>query len=132
MIRLNRKVEYALMALKFMACRPAGQLTSAKEISDALSLPFDATARVLQAMAHRGLLDVEQGASGGYRIHGDLAAISFHQLVEIIEGPVEIARCLHGEDCDLLPTCNIRSPLTALNKKLERFYRDISLREVLS
>lgn len=132
MIRLNRKVEYALMSLKFMARKSAAELTSAKEISDALKLPFDATARVLQAMAHQGLLHVEQGACGGYRIRNGLAGVSFHQLVEIIEGPVEIARCLHGEDCDLLPTCNIRAPLNALNRRLERVYRDISLSEVLS
>lgn len=132
MIRLNRKVEYALMALKFMARKSAGELTSAKEISDALKMPFDATARALQAMAQRGLLDVEQGACGGYRIRNGLDGVTFHQLVEIIEGPVEIARCLHGDECDLLQTCNIRTPLSALNKKLERFYREIPLMEILS
>lgn len=131
MNRLNRKVEYALMALKFMAAKPAGALTSAKEISDALNLPFDATARVLQAMAHAGFLRVVQGAHGGYGIVKDLSEISFHQLVEIIEGPLEIARCLHNEGCDLSSKCNIQSPMSVLNSKLAEFYQGLRLDEIL-
>jgi len=131
MNRLNRKVEYALMALKFMAAKPANSLTSAKEISDSLNLPFDATARVLQAMAHAGFLRVVQGAHGGYGIVKDLSEISFHQLVEIIEGPLEIARCLHNENCDLLSKCNIQSPMSVLNDKLTEFYQALRLDEIL-
>jgi Rrf2 family transcriptional regulator, nitric oxide-sensitive transcriptional repressor len=131
MNRLNRKVEYALMALKFMASKPSSTLTSAKEISENLNLPFDATARVLQSMAHAGFLRVVQGAHGGYVIIKDLSQISFHQLVEVIEGPLEIARCLHGEGCELLHTCNIQSPMSVLNQKLVEFYQGLSLAEIL-
>jgi Rrf2 family nitric oxide-sensitive transcriptional repressor len=131
MNRLNRKVEYALMALKFMARKRVNELTSAKEISDTMSLPFDATARVLQMMAHEGILRVEQGAQGGYCIGRDLAKVSFHELVEMIEGPLEIARCLHGNDCELLDTCNIQSPMSILNRKLTQFYQGMALAEIL-
>jgi Rrf2 family transcriptional regulator, nitric oxide-sensitive transcriptional repressor len=56
MNRLNRKVEYALMALKVMAQKRAGELTSAKEVVEKTGCPFDATARVLQQMAQKGIL----------------------------------------------------------------------------
>jgi Rrf2 family protein len=131
MNRLNRKVEYALMALKYMAEKPASSLTSAKEISDRLDLPFDATARVLQAMAHAEILRVVQGAHGGYGIAKDLKQVSFHDLVGHIEGPLEIARCLHGEGCELLAKCNIQSPMNVLNHKLLKFYQNLALAEVL-
>ena len=131
MNRLNRKVEYALMALKYLARKRSDELASAKEISDSLGLPFDATARVLQMMAQRELLHVEQGTHGGYRIKSDLAKVSFHDLVEVIEGPIEVARCLHGEECELLPTCNIQSPMSFLNRKLEQFYQGLWLADIL-
>lgn len=131
MNRLNRKVEYALMALKYMAAKPSLTLTSAKEVSDELELPFDATARVLQVMAHAGILRVVQGAHGGYGIAKDLGQVSFHELVEKIEGPLEIARCLHGEGCELLSKCNIQSPMSVLNHKLSQFYQGLALSEIL-
>ena len=132
MNRLNRKVEYALMALKYMARKPAGTLTSAKEISDSLHLPFDATARVLQVMGQRNWLHVEQGTLGGYGIGRPLEELSLYDLVAAIEGPVDIARCIHGEGCDLLSSCNIHSPITELNKKVEKFYQGLVLSEILA
>lgn len=119
------------MSLKYMAQKCPGELTSAKEISDNMRLPFDATARVLQAMAHHQLLHVEQGAQGGYSIRRDLNKVSFHDLVEMIDGRIEIVRCLHGDDCDLLPTCNIQSPINVLNRKLAQFYQGLLLGDIL-
>ncbi len=132
MQRLNRKVEYALMALKVIAHKRPGELTSAKDIVDICGSPFDATARVLQQMAQRGILRSEQGAHGGYLLLRDLAKLSFHDLNEIILGPVAAAKCLHGEDaCDLKAKCNIVTPVTLFNRKLGEFYQSLSVGELL-
>lgn len=131
MIRLNRKVEYALMALKFMSRKPRAALTSAKEIAEALQIPFDATARVLQILAHHDVLFVVQGTQGGYRLKQDLGKVSLYKLVEVIEGPFEIARCLSDEDCDLVGHCNIQNPIQILNRKIADFYQGLNLAEVL-
>ncbi|MEK6554068.1 MAG: Rrf2 family transcriptional regulator, partial [Bdellovibrionota bacterium] len=68
MNKMNRKVEYALMALKFMSSKEAGQLTSVKEICQSTGAPFDATSRVMQLMAQKKILKAEMGAQGGYQI----------------------------------------------------------------
>jgi len=95
-------------------------------------LPFDATARVLQLMAHRGLLRVEQGMAGGYSILRELNKVTFLELIEVIEGPVEIARCLNDRhECDLHSTCNIQSPVTTLNRRIEQFYQTLYLADLL-
>ncbi len=56
MNKMNRKMEYALMALRHISQKPSTQLTSAKEIADLMHIPFEVTARVLQALSSRGLL----------------------------------------------------------------------------
>lgn len=134
MYRINRKIEYALMALKQMSQKMPGELTSAKEVCDQLKTPFDATARVMQIMANKGLLRSEHGAFGGYQITKDLAKVSLYDLVEMIEGPQALVKCIHnadGESCDIRSNCNISQPLTVLNQKLNDFYRGVSLRELL-
>ncbi|HVK62644.1 MAG TPA: Rrf2 family transcriptional regulator [Bdellovibrionales bacterium] len=135
MNKINRKVEYALIGLKHMRAKAPGELTSVKELSQAYGCPFDATSRVMQVLAARGVLRSEQGAHGGYMIAKDLNRVSFYDLNEMILGPVAVARCLHDQEaespCEIRGTCNIVSPVQTLNRKLIEFYRGLSVAELL-
>lgn len=132
MNRLNRKVEYALMALKVMSQKRQGELTSAKEIVDLTGCPFDATAKVLQLLAQKGILKSEHGAHGGYVLVRDTSKVSLHELMEIIVGPVAVAKCQqHLADCDLKSKCNILSPMAVMNRKLAGFYQTVTVGELL-
>lgn len=121
------------MALKQMSQKTPGELTTAKEISDNLRTPFDATARVLQLMASRGLLRSEHGATGGYQILRDLAKVNLLELIEMIEGPTAVVKCMQseGETCEINSSCNIIAPVAFLQNKIHDFYRGINLRELL-
>jgi Rrf2 family nitric oxide-sensitive transcriptional repressor len=132
MNRMSRKIEYSLMALKFMTKKALGELTTAKEVSDALHTPFDATARVMQVMAQKGLLKSEQGAFGGYQIAKDLAKVSLLDLIQFVEGPTALVKCLQSEEpCEIRGQCNIVSPIQTLNVKMKAFYQSLSLKEIL-
>lgn len=133
MNKLNKKVEYALMALKYMTAKPAGSLTTAKEVVTSTGVPFDATARVMQIMGQKEILKSEQGAQGGYQLVGDLSKVSFFDLIEMILGPLGIAKCLHGsENCDMFESCNIQQPINHLNNRLVEFYKGVTLEEILA
>lgn len=132
MNKMNKKMEYALMALKHISLKADAHLTSAKEIADQMHIPFEVTAKVLQALASRGLLKAEYGAGGGYSLARPLSEVSIHQLSEMLEGHVTLTKCLgHEEPCELSSTCNITSPISNLNKKVQEFYKSVSLSEVL-
>lgn len=134
MNRINRKVEYALMALKYMSQKYAGQLTTVKEICQATGAPFDATSRVMQLMAQRGILKSVHGAHGGYLIARDLSKVSFYDVAETVLGPVEVVRCAgaHSESCEFLHKCNVQSPLQNLNNRLIGFYQTVTVAELLN
>ncbi len=121
------------MALRHMAAKYQGELTTAKEVCDAYKTPFDVTSKVMQSMAHKGLLKSEQGAHGGYLILKDLSKVSFYDLIQMVEGPVAIVKCInHGPaSCEMADTCNIISPVTMLNEKLVDFYRSLPLMELV-
>lgn len=131
MTKLNRKVEYSLMALKYLHAQGDNKVT-AKEVAEALHASFDVMARVMQIMAQRGLLVSEQGASGGYRLAQSLNQISLHQLVEMIEGPTALVKCISDSGgCDIQSNCNILSPVKSLNAKLTSFFKQISVLELV-
>jgi Rrf2 family nitric oxide-sensitive transcriptional repressor len=132
MLKLNRKLEYAFIALQHMKGKKPGELTSANEIAETYSVPFDATARVLQVMAQKLILRAEQGAQGGYQIIKDLRKVTLFDLMEMILGPVEMARCFSGAGCGIESTCNVRTPVRVLEAKLSEFYRNLSLADLLN
>lgn len=132
MNRINRKIEYALMALKYMSQKTPGELTTAKEVTENFHTPFDATARVMQVMAQNSWLRSEQGSMGGYQLTKDLSKLNMQDLIEMIEGRMAVARCLHKQiPCEIQSSCNIISPVATINTKLNEFYQNLNLKDLL-
>lgn len=131
MFKMNRKVEYALMALKHMSRKRPGEITTAKEIADTYNCSFDTIARILQVLAQKNWLHVSHGASGGYHIIKDLAKVSFYDLSVLVLGPIKLVRCI-SSSCQIKKTCNIINPAHKLNEKLIEFYQSQSIDSLLS
>ena len=132
MLKINRKVEYALMTLKFMTCKKDGELTSAREICEMFKTPFDTTAKVMQSLNNNGILTSIQGVKGGYTLSKDLKKISYIDLTSIIEGKAVALGCDNNPKCNRRKSCNISAPIKKLNKKLTAYLNKISLDELLS
>lgn len=131
MIKINRRVEYALMVLKLMKEKDAVELTTAREVCDRFETPFDTTAKVMQLMNASGILHSHKGVKGGYTLARDLNQISYMELVELIEGKSFMMDC-HEGPCDLLHKCNISQPIKRLNDYLINIFNALSLNELLS
>jgi Rrf2 family transcriptional regulator, nitric oxide-sensitive transcriptional repressor len=133
MFKINRKLEYALISLRHMSTKAPGQLTSAKEICDIYHAPFDPTSRVLQIMAQHEIVRAEQGAHGGYQIMKDLSKVTLQDLTEMIEGPIQIVNCFHGDysNCGITASCNVISPMLNLNEKISSLFQTINVQELI-
>ncbi len=143
MLKINKKVEYALMALKHLADHNAflneneksdPPLISAREICDQYGTPFDTMAKVMQIMNAHDLLKSVKGIKGGYYLNKNLSNISYIELVRMIEGRDELLRVCqsHKGMCELFSKCNIITPVEQLNKKLSQFLDTLSLEELLN
>ena len=133
MFKMNRKIEYALIALKHMSKKDPKKLTSAKEICDAYETPFDPTSRVLQIMTQHGVLHAEQGAKGGYRITRNLNGLTARELSDMIIGPIEITTCLHDHpsECSISSKCRIISSMASLNDRIRDLFDTISVAHLI-
>lgn len=133
MFKINRKIEYALIAIKHMSAKNPKSLTSAKEICDIYRTPFDPTSRVLQIMTQKSVLHAEQGAKGGYRIKQDLSRFSMRDLSDMIIGPIEIANCIHGDycECNIAAHCHIIAPMLNLNEKIKELFATVMVAELI-
>lgn len=134
MIKINRKVEYGLVALKYMMGKPSDQLTSVREICEHFGAPFDPLAHVMRILNSNGLVKSEQGARGGYRLLGDVTTMPFGDFIEMIEGhPLAFASCVLEDDdrCNMKERCNILSPMHHFHLRLMEFMQSVTLGDLM-
>src|SRR5689334_5424157 len=112
MLRLSKKADYALIAMKYLAADAPHGTASAREIAERHDIPLELLAKVLQQLTRRGLLVSQMGIHGGYQIARPATAISVADVIQAIDGPLEITACgPTDERCDQFSKCNVRDPL---------------------
>ena len=118
MLRLSKKADYALMAMKHLAVRGDRSSSSAREIAELYAIPIELMAKVLQRLARRGLLLSQQGTRGGYQLARVPGQISVADVIQAIDGPVTVTACSTDEgQCEQFEKCNVRDPLWKVRER---------------
>jgi Rrf2 family protein len=119
MLRLSKKTDYALMAMRHLALRPDRGSSSAREIAEQYDIPVELLAKVLQRLVRHGFLRSHQGTRGGYVLARVPALISVADVIQAIDGPVTVTACSsEAEGCDQYEKCNIRDPLWRIKDRI--------------
>jgi Rrf2 family protein len=119
MLRLSKKADYALMAMKHLALRGERGASSAREIAEQYGIPIELMAKVLQRLVRRGLLLSQQGTRGGYQLARVPGEISVADVIQAIEGPVTVTACSTDDgQCDQYSKCNVRDPLFKVRARI--------------
>jgi Rrf2 family protein len=142
MLRLTKKADYGLMALKYLAeqaelAEQAGTALnlsgarSAKDIAEAYHIPPQLLAKILQTLARAGILVSHAGTNGGYALARPAASISTFEVIRAIDGPLFITSCItiHGP-CDLAGHCTIKEPLRKVNDSITSLLSNISIADL--
>ena len=130
MLKITRKVEYALIALRHMQLKESEELTSTKEIATRYGVPQQLLAKTLQHMARDGIIEAVQGPAGGYRVAANLDKISMKDFFERLEGPLGMMDCYFDSDCIQIGACNIRIPIQRINDNMRNLFSQMSVQEV--
>src|SRR3954452_9206804 len=131
MLRLSKKADYALMAMKHLAIRTDAASASAREIAEQYDIPIELMAKVLQQLARRGLLTSHQGTRGGYQLSKATTAISVADIIQAIDGPLTVTACsTDDEQCGQFAKCNVRDPLWRIKDRIVEALARCSLAEI--
>jgi Rrf2 family protein len=131
MLKLTKKADYGLMAMKHLAEHAHQGACSAKDVAESYGIPPEALAKILQRLARAGLLHSQAGMNGGYTLARDAREISAYEVIRAIDGPLFITACItvRGE-CDQTKRCTIREPLRKVNESIEEVLKRIKIAEM--
>ena len=141
MLRLSKKADYALIAMKHLALN-AGQAslrsreavaasTSAREIAELYDIPIELLAKVLQRLVRTGLLVSTQGTRGGYTLSRSPKSISVADVIQAIDGPFTVTACsTENSDCEQYSKCSVRDPLWQIRERIVAALGTVTLSEM--
>ena len=132
MLRLTKKTEYALLALRMMGRAAAGDLLTAKAIATQYHAPEMLLAKVLQRLKQRGIVLAAKGSGGGYRLARSLGEIALTDVLALFDEPVSLVACQVHDDshCDQLAHCDIKGPLAVLNEAIMAPIRHMTVEDL--
>ena len=131
MLKLTKKADYGLIALKHLAVNSADASSSAKAIAECYGIPLPLLAKILQKLTKLGILQSVAGTNGGYRLARSANSITALEVIRAIDGPIILTSCFtaHGE-CDQSERCNVREPLRKVHEGILNLLNTITISDM--
>lgn len=120
-ILFSRRCEYALQAVLYVARQSPDSMTSIRELTTALRIPFHFLAKILQDLSHKGLLISHKGPQGGFALGMPASEITLFHIVEAIDGIGLTQSCVLGfEECSDRSPCALHEKWAGLRDGIYR------------
>lgn len=122
MLQITKRVDYALITLTHLALH-RNERISARSLSDTYTLSRTLTANVLKHLTRGEIVRSIRGTKGGYELAADPAKLSVGRVVELLEGPLQLAECI-GEahhsplGCSVSQVCPVKHSVLKIHMKI--------------
>jgi len=129
---LRRNTDYALRAMVNLAGHYGEDPVSTRDISQSEDISYELTCKLMQRLNNAGLVKSSMGPNGGFVLSRKPAKINLAEIIDAIQGPLSLSRCLLGKNvCQRQSSCPITVKLTKLQKNIGDYLESITLSELL-
>jgi FeS assembly SUF system regulator len=129
-MRLSSLTDYAVVMMSAAArhCGGAARL-NATLLAEETGVPLPTAQKLVSRLSSAGLIESARGTGGGFRLSRPPSAISLADIVEAVEGPIQLTACVEGSrhDCVIEGNCQVRPHWSIVNEAVRGALADISL-----
>lgn len=105
-MQITRQADYALRAMVYLARLDPNESAATKKIAEAQRIPPSFLAKIISQLSIAKLINTSRGAHGGVKLARPSAEISLLQVIEAIDGPIELNECtIDPGKCDNAENC---------------------------
>lgn len=133
-MRITLESDYALRILAELA--KSNEITDAKTIAENTSITLRFTLKILHKLVVGGVVLSYKGVKGGYKLKDSAEKITLKNVIELLDGPIAIARCLDSEEgcslnCDKT-ACELHHIFDTISIDIARRLNAITIQDVIS
>ncbi len=95
-MKITQEADYALRMMCLLTKETAaGNIpVGAATLAEGVAVPTRFGLKILHKLSESELVKTSRGATGGYSLNVDPATVTVRRVIEAIDGPIEINRCL--------------------------------------
>ena len=95
-MKITQEADYALRMMCLLTKQSAAGVPTvgAAALAEGVAVPTRFGLKILHKLSRAELVKTSRGASGGYSLNTDPASLTVRRVIEAIDGPIEINRCL--------------------------------------
>jgi Rrf2 family protein len=132
-LRFTSAADYAVRAMIHLACLPEERQVLRDEIAAAENIPSSFMAKILRSLVRGQLLRSARGVNGGFALARTPDEITLLEIVEAIEGPLNLTDCsTHAEGCTRGISCPAAPVWGAVQDNMRSILRATSLEDLVS
>ena len=130
---LRRNTDYALRAMVNLTSHYGNEPISTRKIAFEEDISYQLACKLMQRLQKAKLVKSCMGANGGFTLNKEPSKISLLDVINAIQGPISLNRCLLGMNaCPKQKDCSVRSKLVGLQDYISGYLTGITLDELAS
>lgn len=133
---ISTKGDYGMRAAIDLARNyDVGEPVQVKDIAERQDIPKDYLSLIMVDLRKGGVVESVRGPRGGYRLARPPAEISMGEVLEILEGPIQLLECtadVTTHACSQHSGCNMRTVWTYLTDTIASVLRGTTLQQLCS
>jgi Rrf2 family protein len=132
-MQITRQADYAVRAVLHLARVGGAERFATSAIAREQNIPPSFLAKIISQLSIAGLLHTSRGARGGVSLARDPKDITLLEVVEAIDGPIQLNECL-GEDgsCMFENNCPIKPVWCDVQNELVRRLKATNFADLLA
>lgn len=131
MFHLTRKGDYAVRGMVFLASRPRGSVSQVRDVASSVDVPPALLAKIFQDLCKLGFVRSYRGTGGGFELARPASGISLLEIIEAVDGPVAMNRCIvERGSCGREEFCGVHPVWIKMQQKMKTELARVSLRQL--
>lgn len=127
-MKLSTRSRYGTRLMIYLALNYGRGVVFLKEIAGKEGLSEKYLGQIIIPLKSAGLVISERGASGGYALGRSPENITLKDIVEVLEGGIELVDCIRtDESCVRAAECITREIWTGLSETVKKYLEALSL-----
>lgn len=96
-MQITRQADYATQAVLYLAQVANNELISTRHVATEQNIPPAFLPKIISQLSIAGILKTSRGAHGGIRLAREPQNITLLEVIEAIDGPIQLNICLRRE-----------------------------------